>query len=416
MFLFEGAETPIHASMLDVSGKGLDFQDKMKNRRDLPTPEEIDRYVGLLIARIKNARLKKDKITLIKAALESASMQDTLDIEELEEQPTAVVYEGEKGAISTAGLSPTNIERVHRMVSERLYTRLATDRDLSSLGVQNLFVKTKDKVEDSPHLSEVTNLNTQEVHVLRKDRLTKVGELTWNEENSKVHQNALKKYITLPQNDYLLPYTKYSPEDQQGMVKKIDSLKTLEHLLDSYNSKPMDLLAVVRDCMKGAKFLDNNGLVLQDISIYNLAQVEDKRGLKKGLLFDLEGLYVKGEERQGRFANLAQEEFDDGSKGAYKYFPPEIKDFAHTPVMPSEMVYQFGQCINAIRQSRAFKIYKESGLPNSERVISEIQNLAKSMMYFDVRSTKPVEKRISLADSLDSLEKIMGEIERSQLN
>jgi hypothetical protein len=225
MFLFEGVESHhIPTSMLDISGSGLDFQNKMKNRKDLPSPEEIDRYVGLLIARIKNERLKKDKIALIRKALESSSAQDTLDIEELEDQPTAVVYEGENENISTAGLSYTDVKRVHQMVSERLYTRLATDKDLSSLGLKNLFVREESKYEDSPHLSRISNLNTGEAHILRKDRMSEVGELTKNEENAKTHAEALKRYISLPENEYLLPYTKYSPEDQKGLVKKISSV------------------------------------------------------------------------------------------------------------------------------------------------------------------------------------------------
>jgi hypothetical protein len=176
--------------------------------------------------------------------------------------------------------------------------------------------------------------------------------------------------------------------------------------------------------VEGCIFLEENDLVLQDICLNNLGCVRDSEGKAKGILPDLEGLYFMHKSRKSRIINdPAQSGYAPGWKPFY--LPPEASVEDVTKVMPSEMVYQFGQCLKKIVESAQFKNAADAdknfsdkvidfvrNKPSKEEVLRTIWGLIKDMTFFDVENENHLSKRISLKDSLPRINDLIEKVRK----
>ncbi|HSR89243.1 MAG TPA: hypothetical protein VLK22_02465 [Candidatus Udaeobacter sp.] len=178
----------------------------------------------------------------------------------------------------------------------------------------------------------------------------------------------------------------YDPESKRTIYEKLD-LRPLNEYLNVVKSKSNFItgLKVVKDCLNGAEYLADNGLVLQDIKLSNLGVVSDEN-VQKGVLFDLEGLVKNGRVLDNRLR------VDD-------YLPPEF--FKGEGIQPSEMTYQFGICLSKMldlyEREDIFRIMYKS-------VLEKLDELAKKMI---VREPKD---RISLTEAKGELEEILANL------
>jgi hypothetical protein len=144
-------------------------------------------------------------------------------------------------------------------------------------------------------------------------------------------------------------------------------------------------LKVVKDCVDGARYLVDNGLVLQDIKLSNLGLERQGENIK-GALFDLEGLFKIGAKMDSRIT------------GGFKYLPPEIWQPEGARIMPSEMVYQFGVCLKDI-----LTIYEEQrGLKILDQGITE-----KLKVLIQKMTEKDPRKRIGLSETKTELDTLL---------
>lgn len=400
----------------------------------------IDTYVDKLIEKIKQATQKKEKIKLIK---EMVQVGDVFHIKEIEDQPTITLIDE---ILSPQYLSATEtfsyedidayrakVEEVRKKVVEQLKYKITHDLELSHLDLHNIN-EVNYSLADEGRIAQVTSLEGKEA-VVRNDAFETIAK---NTHDIEVHKEALKKFITLPQNDYVLSYLYYSPEDEKGMVKKLE-LHTLSGLLFYDRSNVGDMLKVVEDCMKGATFLESHGLIMQDIYPSNLGYTEDKTRKPQGILFDLEGLYLRSAQRTDRLVN--QEGVRENTTKIPNFLPPETHkvrqvknpesqqvnyELEPTPVTGAEMTYQFGMCLKKVLESDSFS-YMVTVLDQKKKsfaekltlkktksvdIVQEMQSLIQAMTYYDPSAPDPIQKHISLSEAQVRVEKLIAKIQK----
>jgi hypothetical protein len=413
MFFDEGmpGEGATPSEIHEIAGsKNLERQMEWNDRL---TGKHIDQYVDRLIDQLKKITRKKQKVELITKAL--ADEEGLLHIEELSEQPTAVVVSdltenkilakkwdsqkesfGEFKEDKDAELYV--IQRIRQAVIERLKERLVQEDELKDLKYSDINFITAhvgaDQEYVKEHVSYGKDLNATE-RIVRTDR---VEEITENEHDRAVYNRAVHKLLQLPKNDYIVNYAQYDAVHKKALVEKLN-LAPLHNVI--YRSSLEEVLTMICDGMKGAEFLKDHGLVLQDISIDNIGVLTDKDGKKRGVLFDLEGIYIANEERTDRFGKT-NKTADGTTLPSPNYFAPEIRYTARKPIplSPMEMVYQFGMCLKDLKSD--FSFLTQGKL--SEELQDEYLILIRDMAAYDARAKNPVEKRISLEEALQRLQ------------
>ena len=174
------------------------------------------------------------------------------------------------------------------------------------------------------------------------------------------------------------------PVSRRIIYEKLN-LQTLNKYLSSGEKNKEKFiigLKVIKDCVEGAKYLAENGLILQDIKLDNLGLVKQEEDIK-GALFDLEGLFKIGTKMGSRVS------------GGLKYLPPEIFQPEGDLIRPGEMVYQFGICLKDIlimyEEWRGLKILDQN-------IIKKLNVLIKKM------TEKKSEERIGLPEAKTELD------------
>lgn len=161
--------------------------------------------------------------------------------------------------------------------------------------------------------------------------------------NSQDFAEALAIFKELPQHPNIADVKYYNQKSNRSVHEKRNFV-TLKEYLESPDFDEQALitsLKVLRDCVSGARFLSDNNLVLQDISVYNMG-VEDTGEDKKGLLFDIEGLVKKGKSIHYRISNLSLVH----ANAMLDYSQEDVNC-----VSPYEMVYQFGLGLDKIKEA-----------------------------------------------------------------
>lgn len=264
---------------------------------------------------------------------------------------------------------------------------------------RNAFVEVlKEKISDDPELADVHlgdvfvlkgAVNKENVRVGRTSDAYGRGhiikeELSYgSEELSRKHEEALRRLEHLPKSEYILPLTHRDSVLGQTLAAETD-LKTVSSLIEE-GAPTAEKLRVVLDCMEGAEFLREHGLVLQDISHKNLGVVE-RNGRSRGVLFDLEGLMPAGTRMSLRFHTD-------------EYLPPEVRSGNVPILLPSEMVYQFGVVLRKIFYSVRAEI--------DDQARKDFEQLIERMKYVDLASRQPVLGRMDLPTAIRKLEAIV---------
>lgn len=160
---------------------------------------------------------------------------------------------------------------------------------------------------------------------------------------------ALERLQSLPPHPHVLRLKFYDPVQRQLIVERRQFQSLLQPLYDQEEKKEKSsamtrqALGIIRDCMVGAAYLEDHGVVLQDINLGNLG-IDRETG--KGILFDLDGLAVDGSKLQYRMLPTRK---DDDS-----YVPPELKEKNDGKIHSGEMTYQFGNCLRKVISHTAF--------------------------------------------------------------
>jgi hypothetical protein len=164
---------------------------------------------------------------------------------------------------------------------------------------------------------------------------------------------ALKRLYDLGERS---PYILYSlltvDSNTSAEIHKQVSFTDLNSLMNPKEGlpqiSPAETLEVVRDFLKGCLFLVSNGLFLSDLNPMNVGVVE-KEKKKNGVVFDLDGLYVLGQEAVMYISK-------DG------YIPPEItSNQMHGWINPEKRVLKqiLGRVEDALEPQKVADIVKE---------------------------------------------------------
>ena len=307
------------------------------------------------------------------------------------------------------------IERIQKLVVERLKQRLA-DEELPEIE-KSLNLIEKSIVPSKPHIEIITDMRGVK-HVLRTDRMAdSTSDESWTSpEDEPAYNQALEKFLQMPQNEHLLPYQYYDKEHRRAKVEFQEGLGNLSSELygEERSLSSVEILEVLRDNIKGSIALEEEGLGMMDISLPNLGFKKNKDDVVVGLLPDPEGIYMLNYPRTGRIVNGSESTDPDSGIQKKDYWPPEIK--SHKPVQftSREAVFQFGVCLDFIVAQLEYNLAQE--IPDedqAEQIILELATLTKQMTFFDKNEPNSEQDRPSLTAVAKQLSDITEEIKRA---
>ena len=303
------------------------------------------------------------------------------------------------------------IEKIQKVVMERLRQRLA-DEGLSDVEKSVSLIE-KTIHAHKPHIKVITDMRGVQ-HVLRRDRM---GTHPWTRpEDEATYNQALQKFLQMPENPHILNYKYYDKENRRAKVEFQEGLGDLFSELNSEQPilSSVEVLSVLNDNIKGAVALEKEGLGMMDISLPNMGFKRDNGGKLVGLLPDPEGIYPLNEMRTHRIANGSTSADPDSGKEVLDYWPPEVPPETSFPFTNKEVVFQFGVCLKFIIEDLEYdlaeKIYDER---QAEEIIIELDLLAQRMTSFDPNLSHSEAARPSLAQAQKELESLIEEIQRA---
>ncbi len=402
----------IKAFSPEMAGVGeTDLEHKIVNSETAISHKEVQDYAKFIIdylKAIKDFADEKEQTSFIIDALSDEGIIGRIDYDLF-----VVNDQGEMEEVLTDEEIRGVIKRIRQALFEELKGKID---DKIYFIVSDIVRNTKPNYERSV-ISEVVDINNN-VTSIHKDQLI-----------SKKYRDAFVAghlmFEKLNPHPNIVKMKEYDPVSHQTIYEKIDFIplnKYLQHENDA-EKKFISSLLVMRDCLKGAKYLADKGLVLQDIHPSNFGLVETDKGVK-GVLFDLEGLTKEGEKLDRRL----------GHKGQYR--STSLLDWNQpTAVSFYEMVYQFGCSLRdmigdyiSLRPTPNFDIYK---------IIKNLQILSSDMIKqcpFNEKKFKEGrdpssytnedlkhfaksfgEGRINLREAEERLEKIISEIENEKV-
>ncbi len=370
--------------------------------KDTPiTGQDISNYADLLAKALKKAPPEQARIFLIQALSAetlinryfysklplferwAGAMSEDMK-EDLENQIAVLKQRTYPEEVAVMRLE---IARIQAAIQEELKKRLVNDPDLAHLQYSNLFFEVSAPFDEHPLVTQQKTLN-QDPYIFKTEKCFatpfEIGE----------HTRALKLLSELPDCDYILKPAFFDSKRLETLTEEVE----LRHggvsffrQTDPATSLHEDL-CVLRDCLKGAQFLADNGLGLQDITPQNIGSYI-KAGRRIGILFDLEGIYPLGV--------LLKKRMRPRSRPI-----PEIDENVQTPFQTSEMVYQFGHCIREI----TYHWLLNDSSPSV--VKEELEKLCENMTIFRTVGN-PIEGRVSLATALETLEGLISQLRPS---
>ena len=272
------------------------------------------------------------------------------------------------------------LDRIRMALLENLKDKLTRDAELGEIDYSDVNLVSS-FAKDTFHLEKIINLNRG------KKLLRHTPEsFFYSSSEMKIHGEALKKLASIPQNPHIIEVERYNPEQRKSTVKELD-LKNISEILLSEEMDLSGVLSIVKDCLDGAEYLEQNGLVLEDIAVPNLGSVSEG-GKTSGILFDLDGLYILGAKQETRI-------------GRKRYLP----QWTSSEVSSAEMVFQFGLCLREILNKF---IFQNRSISEVDMVEEEIYALVSAMTVFNEESKNPFENRVSLTEAKNRLEKIIS--------
>jgi serine/threonine protein kinase len=195
--------------------------------------------------------------------------------------------------------------------------------------------------------------------------------------------DAMDAYLKLPPNPNIVKVLSFDRGDKRLLTEKLD-MDTLDEMIvkaarERSKEKRRDIgvqvLRAFHDCLKGARFLSDNGIVMQDIKVENLGR---KKDTGDGVLFDIDSILPKGSTPSGRM-------YTPG------YYPPEASSPDGLKISSSEMVYQFGIALQRMVGAEAWD------LP------ADVRTFLEKDLSFGMRGVNPKHRM-----SLERVEQLLG--------
>lgn len=202
-----------------------------------------------------------------------------------------------------------------------------------------------------------------------------------------IHQRAYERFASLPGNEHVVNYfeAQVAPEWQHkigALTKKLELYDLKYYVTTGETADFNKFLKIFKDNLMGAKYLSDNGIVLFDICLANLGYDKEK---DSGILFDMDGLYLNGENHYGSYSHEG-------------YELPELPDLKKGLATEAGMVYQFGVALKELlvwaRINDGFEISDQN-----ERIINDLINKM---------SKKKPGNRPSLAECIETIEKVIN--------
>ena len=353
----------------------IDLEHQMVHS-DVISQADITKYADYIIDNLKLLKSKSDqeKQTFVVDAL---SEDKILRQVEVVEAKLAGHLDHEEAQSALRQVRKALVERLKGKLDENIY-----------LNITDLVNRTEDRVNI---ISKVVGVASG------KEEIYKDQELLIKEHKDDTAE-AIALFKKLAPHPNIVNIKEYDEISQRTIYEKLN----LQPLHENLKVRPRNRqkfvvsLKVVKDCLVGAQYLADNGLVLQDIKLSNLGLVTDEE-TTKGVLFDLEGLLKEGTKMSTRMY------------GGIMYLPPEILENKEEGIKPSEMVYQFGNCLEEIldyyEKEKIFKSADEKISESADGVTAKkLDALAEKM-----REQNP-EKRPSLSEAKNELEEIIGKL------
>jgi len=338
--------------------EGSDLEKKMV-KSDVVMPADIASYAEEIAGRLEELRKGPEKEAFVLDALSIDRMKGLVKSEGLQ----GLTDEEIEGAM----------DRIRKALIEALKGKI---EDKLFFVVKNLQVKKS--FGDTPDvISEVTaGGGTASVHK-RQPTL----------ENFKRNiDDAFEVFKTLPPHENIAKLIDHDPSRDESLWEKRHILPLNAYMLsekEPEDGKFLTGLTVVKDCIQGAIFLAENGLVLQDIHPRNLGLERTDEG-EKGVLFDFGALVKEGDSPRVA-SRLTRQGYAPpvGPEGEYRQ---------------GEMTFQFGKCLDELvaRYERA------PGPKPVESGIMEVKMLVKKMLELDTR------KQMTLEEAKSRLEAIIA--------
>ncbi len=254
--------------------------------------------------------------------------------------------------------------------------RKAVIHELSNLLEPDVFAFLLEKIklpwEAGASRVDLIQGRSEEVQILRRNELPTSPERT----------DALKRYTALPPHPCLLPIKEFGAGGMAVMVDKLDLVTLGDVLAGKSHEKfsPSELLQVILGSASGLLYLEQHGLMLQDICPDNVGV---NRKTRRAVMFDLDGLFPLGVESKQRLMKR-------------EYIPPELFNTQRVPITDAEeMVYQLGEVFDRLRSTGFFV----KGLPMSNKLEFLFRNALFDLAY-DMKKTDP-KTRISLGEVVD---------------
>jgi hypothetical protein len=336
--------------------KDSDLERKMVEQ-DVVMPADIAAYADEIAERVEHLRKDSEKKTFVFDALTDDRMKRLAGTEELDDLTDAEIAHA--------------MDRIRKALIESLRGKID---DSLFFVVKDLQVKSNDRGPDI--ISEVmagggkTGVHKQQPHF---------------EGFKDLVDDAMAEFAKLPPHENIVKLLEHDPSGDESLWEKKHIKPLSKYMLnekDSDQEKFRTGLTVVKDCMRGAVFLSEHGLVLQDIHPLNLGLEMTDKG-PKGVLFDFGGLVIEGDMPAGN-ARMSR-------KG---YWPPGI---GTSGFHPSEMTYQFGKTLETLAQHYAAMLGTDAG----ETGVKDVKKLAMEMVAPDPKDRPPLE------DATERLEAIM---------
>jgi len=337
--------------------KDSDLERKMVEK-DVVMPADINAYADEIAAHIERLRKDSERKTFVFDALSDSQMKHLVDFEGLDDLTDE--------EISAA------LDRIRKALIEALKGKI---EDSLFFVVKDLQVKSSGE-QGTDIISEVmagggrTGVHKQQPPI---------------EGFKRNLDDAMEVLATLPPHENIARLLEHDPSRDESLWEKRHVMTLSKYMMsekDPEEKKFTTALSAIKDCMRGAVFLSEHGLVLQDIHPLNLGLETTDKGVK-GVLFDFGGLALEGDapDVKGRMSR----------KG---YFPPTDEGAGYHP---DEMTFQFGKTLETLATHHAKIIGTEDG----ETGVKDVKSLAADMMTLDP------DKRVSLEEATERLEAIL---------
>ncbi len=365
-----------HVESDEIAQSGdFDLFERLKNNEKPITDTEINIYVDGLVKVLKKISKNKERKSLLQkifSVFESnkgLSLKKTVILRDFPSDSNNYSYE-------------MGLERIRAALLEKLKDKLAKDPELANFNYSDILVKTNSPTHRLSAASDMNNRKKIEREV-REDFYFFKKELI-------AHQVAMQKLQTLKGHKNVVKILGVDNKNKASIAEKLN-LRDLFDILTSGKVSLKEVLKIVSDCISGAIYLKENDLVMQDIAVPNLGVVNEN-GAEKGVLFDMDGLYVAGEEM---FTHISH-----GKK--YETHQSSSK------VEPAEMTEQFAVCLQKILGD--FSFFRKNNKEKIKEAESEIHALIDAMVRFDSGTNEPFKNRITLEEAKQRLDKIISSL------